>query len=58
VSGRIRVDLTPAQLRVVNAALARLEAEEVDEDENIRLDVLQRTRRVVWDAMTRSGVKP
>lgn len=57
---QIRVNLTPAQIRAVNSALALLEAEvEAGYDvHTTRLSVLTRTRRIVWDAMEKAGVTP
>ena len=48
--------LTPAQARMVNAALAFYEAED-HEGWGYRQDVMDRTRRVVHQAMERAGVE-
>jgi hypothetical protein len=55
----VRLDLTPAQARMVNSALAMLEAEEHDYSEGrYRQDVMDRTRAAVHAAMERAGVEP
>lgn len=59
--GTARVELTAAQVRVVNSALALLEAEDRGEGtalEDIRDDVLERTRAKVHRAMERANVEP
>lgn len=55
-SKKIRLELTPAQLRMVNSSLAREEAEDHDPDEAYRQEVMERTRQVVWDAMIENGM--
>jgi hypothetical protein len=47
----IRLDFTDPQLRMINAALARYEADDHDAFDKYRPDVMARTRRKVWDAM-------
>lgn len=58
---RARVEVTPAQLRCINAALALLEAEVESGDDvhdDVRPDVLMRTRRAVWGVMMREEIEP
>lgn len=60
----VRLDLTPAQARMVNAGLALLEAEDHDGDGNggwgvaVFVRVMARTRAKVHDAMSAAGVTP
>jgi hypothetical protein len=54
---KIALMLTPAQLRCVNASLARDEAEDHDDNPEYRQDVMDRTRAAVWEALDRAGVK-
>ena len=55
----IPVRFTPAQLNMVNAALAMYEAEEHDPEAEpgFRVDVLERTRTIVHNALDRYGVR-
>lgn len=55
---RLRLELTPAQLHMVNRALAREEAEDHSDDESYRPDVMERTRREVWNVMVAGGIEP
>lgn len=55
---RVRLDLTPAQARMVNTALAREECEDHGDDPDYRHDVMDRTRRAVWAALESAGVEP
>ena len=48
---KIRLELTPAQLRMVNSALAYYEAEDHEDFTDYRPNVMARTRDKVWDAM-------
>lgn len=56
---RVRLELTPAQLRAVNSGLALLEADlEVDpEPWKPQLAVVRRTRLVVHDAFDAAGLE-
>lgn len=61
MSRKIVVSVTAAQLRCLNAALALLEAEvETDDDQlhGVRLDLVERTRSAVHDALRREGIEP
>lgn len=53
---RIAVELTPAQLRMVNSALALFEAEDHDWRGHFPWDVLHRTRAAVHAAMEQAGI--
>lgn len=55
---RITLSLTPAQLRMVNSALAFYEAEDHDMDDDYRYPVMNRTRRAVWATMAANKVEP
>lgn len=57
-SGTARVELTAAQVRMVNSALAYFQATEHEEEEHYNNDVMTRTRDKVWRAMERAGIEP
>lgn len=62
MSARVRLDLTAAQARTVNAALALFEAEAWAQADyggvGVRGDVIGRTRDAVHAALDRAGVTP
>jgi hypothetical protein len=50
---RVKLDLTRAQLRMINSALAMYEAEDHSDDPDpYRRDVMARTRMAVWTALS------
>ncbi len=54
---KIRLEVTPAQLQCINGALAREEAEDHDNEFiPYNVGVMNRTRQVVWDALSKAGV--
>lgn len=55
---KVRLELTPAQARMVNTSLAREECEDHSDQPDYRHDVMVRTRRAVWDALEAAGVEP
>lgn len=58
MSGRkVRLELTPAQARMVNSSLAREEAEDHESHESYRQAVMDRTREVVWAALKAARVE-
>lgn len=50
---KIKLEVTPAQLRMINTSLAREEAEDHSDDPTFNFGVMERTRRVVWDTLVK-----
>ena len=56
--GTARLELTPAQARLINAALAYWEADAHEDGDGYDNGVMVRTRGKVHRAMARAGIQP